>query len=244
MTSTGMRTRSAASVGKRSSFPSAYRYSTTIFEPGLQPSSFSLASNRSRWRKASPGGGLPGDRTPSRGTLAACCARAASGHATAATEQRHELAAFELHLVGAGEQKRRDFDADGPGGFKIDNQFELVRCLDRQVGRIRAAQDTINIRRGAPVLAHQIDSVNRQSSVGRPVTERIDCRNAMTLCRSKDRCPIIRGPPSAAAGVKVDGGIGTDPIGSDCGQAGSGCLTARKSHWPPTPRRRASARPR
>ena len=83
--------------------------------------------------------------------------------------------------------------------LRLITRSNLSGAWTRQVGRIRAAQDTINIRRGAPVLAHQIDSVNRQSSVGRPVTERIDCRNAMTLCRSKDRCPIIRGPPSAAA---------------------------------------------
>src|SRR5215831_4736430 len=84
------------------------------------------------------------------------------------------------HLVCAGEQKRGYLDANRLGGFKIDDQFELVRCLDRQVGRISTAQDAIDIGRGAAVLMHQIDSVNRQSSVGRPVPERIDCRKVMT----------------------------------------------------------------
>src|SRR5262249_21914423 len=35
-------------------------------------------------RNGSPGGGLPGDKTPTRGILPVCCALAASGHATPA----------------------------------------------------------------------------------------------------------------------------------------------------------------
>src|SRR5215470_6198467 len=42
-----------------------------ILDPGVQPNSRRPASNRSRWLNASPGGGLPGERTPTRATFAA-----------------------------------------------------------------------------------------------------------------------------------------------------------------------------
>ncbi len=52
MMSTLRRTSSAASAGRRSSFPSAYRYSMTMFFPSTYPSS------RRPWRKASTRAGL------------------------------------------------------------------------------------------------------------------------------------------------------------------------------------------
>ena len=52
--------------------------------------------------------GVAAPRNPMVGSFAACCARAASGHARRAAEQRDELRAASFdHLVGAGEQRRR-----------------------------------------------------------------------------------------------------------------------------------------
>jgi hypothetical protein len=39
------------------------------------------------------------------------------------------------HLVGAGEQRGRDFYAERPGGLEIDDQIELGWLLDWQVAR-------------------------------------------------------------------------------------------------------------
>jgi hypothetical protein len=44
------------------------------------------------------------------------------------------------HLVGAGQQNRRDVDALRSGGSEIDQQLELVRRLHRQVLGLGAAQ--------------------------------------------------------------------------------------------------------
>src|SRR4029453_11372735 len=48
----------------------------TTFDPGVQPNSRNPASKCSCWRKASPGGGLPGERTPTRGVLGRCASTA------------------------------------------------------------------------------------------------------------------------------------------------------------------------
>src|SRR5262245_628765 len=52
------------------------------------------------------------------------------------------------HLIGGGEQHRRYFDAKRPGGFEIDRQFELGRCLHRKFGRLLALENTIDIAGG------------------------------------------------------------------------------------------------
>src|SRR5215831_1557559 len=42
------------------------------------------------------------------------------------------------HLVGAGEQRRRDGDADRLGGCRIDDKLHLSRKLHRQIARLLA----------------------------------------------------------------------------------------------------------
>jgi hypothetical protein len=42
------------------------------------------------------------------------------------------------HLVGAAEQWQRDSDAEGLGGFEIDDQLDPGGLLDRQITRLFA----------------------------------------------------------------------------------------------------------
>src|SRR5947207_2337985 len=51
------------------------------------------------------------------------------------------------HLVGTGEQYRRHSNAKCPGGLHIDDQLEMGRLLDRQVGRPGAFQDFVDVHR-------------------------------------------------------------------------------------------------
>src|SRR5262249_29632918 len=62
--------------------------------------------------------------------------------------KRKSLRLFD-HLVGAGEQDRWQVDTNRFGGLDVDDERELGRLLDRQVGRLGALENLVHIGRGA-----------------------------------------------------------------------------------------------
>src|SRR5215813_5925566 len=68
------------------------------------------------------------------------------------------------HLVGEGEQRRRNRQAERLGDLQIDDEIEFNRLLDRQIGRLRSAQNPVNITSGAPELVSKVYSIGHQTS--------------------------------------------------------------------------------
>src|SRR5262245_48454967 len=54
------------------------------------------------------------------------------------------------HVVGAAEQRLRDGQAEGFGGFEIDRQLELGGLLDREVCRFCTLQNLVHVVRTTP----------------------------------------------------------------------------------------------
>jgi hypothetical protein len=75
-----------------------------------------------------------------------CCARAASGHAT----------------------------AERFGGLEVDHQLELDRGLDGKLARLGALEDAIGIRRRAPKIIDHVISVGQQAAEFSEETEWVD----------------------------------------------------------------------
>ena len=100
------------------------------------------------------------------GSLPACCARAASGHAAAAPpSKRDELApSHSITSSARASSVGGIVEAERLGGRQVDDQIELGRLLDREVGRLRPAQNLVDIVGGAPEQVREVRSIGHQAS--------------------------------------------------------------------------------
>src|SRR5215472_8788034 len=105
--------------------------------------------------------------------------------ATVRLSQQHSCS-FD-HLVCAGEHRCRHFEAERPGGLEIEHSFVLGRRLNRQVGRLLALEDTIDVACRAAELVDEIRPVRNQAALGGEVPGIVDPRQSVTSRKSNDR---------------------------------------------------------
>src|SRR5262249_26691475 len=68
------------------------------------------------------------------------------------------------HLVGACEQRWRNFEAERLGGPKVEDQFNFRGLLDRQIGRLLALENPPGVDAGQTVEVSEIASVTHQAA--------------------------------------------------------------------------------
>jgi hypothetical protein len=85
------------------------------------------------------------------------------------------------HLVCAGEQLWRNFEAEQLRSLEVDDQFEFGRLHDRKVGRFRAFQNLSGIDSELALHIRKIDSVTHQAAGHSMFAKLVHCRYRMML---------------------------------------------------------------
>ena len=104
---------------------------------------------------------------PIRLIRSGCCARATSGDDTTAPPR--SAMNPPLHSITSSARASsngRNFEAERFCGLEVDHQLVLGRSLHRQVGRLLALEDAIDVASGASVLVEQIRPIADQAAAG------------------------------------------------------------------------------
>src|SRR4051812_25354780 len=69
------------------------------------------------------------------------------------------------HLVGAGEERSRQRQAERSSRLQVDDQLEIALCLNRKVPGLLALEDPVDVARSPPVLLEGSRPVGHEPAV-------------------------------------------------------------------------------
>ena len=78
------------------------------------------------------------------------------------------------HLIRGDKQRVGHGEAECLGGFEVEARFVFGRRLHRQIGRLLALEDAIDIAGGTPVLVGWFRSVGDQTTRADEIARRVD----------------------------------------------------------------------
>src|SRR5262249_10875831 len=110
------------------------------------------------------------------------------------------------HLVGAGEQLVRHSEAEQPRGLGVDDQLELGRLQDWQVGRLRSLEDATGIGPNLTVRIRNFGSIGHQPAGFGIVAIGISRGNPIA-CRQSGKLHAAAGEEGVVANEKSIGSL-------------------------------------
>src|SRR5260370_730121 len=76
------------------------------------------------------------------------------------------------HLIGDGENAPRDVKPERLCGLEVDDELELSRLLDRDIGRLRPTQNLVDHLGGTPEQVRKVGAIRHQAARGGPAATR------------------------------------------------------------------------
>ena len=127
-----------------------------------------------------------------------------------------------LHSITSSARSSSDRGIARPSAFavlRLITSSNLVGCCDRQVGRLRALEDAVDVADRAPEQVDRVGSIGNQAAVLRMIAVRIDSRQGMAGGQRNDRRAVgrrraARGHDQAAIGGAREGRDGVFDLAS------------------------------
>src|SRR3982750_1444037 len=97
-------------------------------------------------------------------------------------------------FVRARQQRRRKLKIEGLGGLQVDDQFVLVRSLYREVRRLFALENAIDVAGCAPELVGDIRAIGDQAAAGDVVARGVNRGQSVTGRQRDDQIAMEQSP--------------------------------------------------